>query len=91
MEKGTITPARTPQRCWSAWGEPAGRRPPWCQKRPADEGALPRVQVEGTQERRTFHVNVSVPLVLAWLCRHSPPAPPPAAEGMKAQGIDLAS
>lgn len=86
------SPRRMPPSCWSAWGEPAGGDRPGSPKRPADEGQKLRVQVEGsTEESEDLHVNVSVPLVLARYADNflSTCLPASAAEGMKAQGIDL--
>lgn len=56
------------------------------------KGKKLRVQVEGsTEESEDLHVNVSVPLVLARYADNflSTCLPASAAEGMKAQGIDL--
>ena len=86
LEKGTITPADA-AKLLECLGE-SQREETALVRQSAQrmKGKKLRVQVEGsTEESEDLHVNVSVPLVLArYTC-----LPASAAEGMKAQGIDL--
>ena len=89
LEKGTITPADA-AKLLECLGE-SQREETALVRQSAQrmKGKKLRVQVEGSTE--DLHVNVSVPLVLARYADNflSTCLPASAAEGMKAQGIDL--
>ena len=92
LEKGTITPAHA-AKLLECLGE-SQREETALVRQSAQrmKGKKLRVQVEGsTEESEDLHVNVSVPLVLARYADNflSTCLPASAAEGMKAQGIDL--
>ena len=92
LEKGTITPADA-AKLLECLGE-SQREETALVRQSAQrmKGKKLRVQVEGsTEESEDLHVNVSVPLVLARYADNflSTCLPASAAEGMKAQGIDL--
>ncbi len=90
--KRAPSPRRTPPKLLECLGRASGKGDrPGAPKRPADEGQkAPRPGGGQHRERRTFHVNVSVPLVLARpMPTISTCLPPPARRGHEAQGIDL--